>query len=133
VVLALLALLLGAAAPALGGALDGYAVRVARDGLAAELARTRMAAVSHGGAELVVDPAAGRAWIVTRAGDTIRGAVLGEGLDIQVTPDGAAGGAVAIRFDGLGVGRLASRTVRFRRGRAEAGLTISSYGRVRAW
>ena len=38
-----------------------------------------------------------------------------------------------VRFDGLGLGQVASTTVRFRRGDAEAGLTLSSYGRVRRW
>ena len=38
-----------------------------------------------------------------------------------------------IRFDALGLGQVASETLRFRRGGAEAGLVLSSYGRVRRW
>jgi len=40
---------------------------------------------------------------------------------------------VVLRFDALGVGRMTSRTFRVRRGSAEAGLTVATYGRVRRW
>ena len=39
--------------------------------------------------------------------------------------------SVRLRFDALGIGRVASQTITLRRGRAEAGLTLSSYGRIR--
>ena len=35
-----------------------------------------------------------------------------------------------LAFDGLGIGRIASRTVVLERGAASAGVVVSSYGRV---
>jgi hypothetical protein len=36
-----------------------------------------------------------------------------------------------LRYDALGLGRVASQTLLFTRGRAEARLTVSAYGRIR--
>jgi hypothetical protein len=53
-------------------------------------------------------------------------------LNALVHADGAAG-PVAIEFDARGVGIVASRTFRVRRGAAEARLTLSAFGRPRRW
>lgn len=129
IVLALLGLLLGIAAPPTLRWRDVLAVRAARDEVAAALAVARATATAAGGAALMLDPSSGVFWIDTdgRAGPTThvgsRYGVVIEGAD----------GLVGIHYDALGIGRLANRTLRFRRGRAEAGLVVSAYGRVRRW
>ena len=129
--LALLCVVLGIALPPVARWRDDAAVRAARDEIAAELAAARMAAVARGGAGLVVDPVTGRVWVVSgagRAGEAID--VAGRyGVRLRVGP----GGPVLIAYDALGIGRLGSRTIEVRRGRAAGGLTVSAYGRVRRW
>lgn len=131
VVLAVLAALLGVAVPASARWRDAAAVRAARDELAAGLARTRATAVSRGGAALILDPLVGRFWTVADRGRTPEAVGLGDRYGVRVDPGGDD--LVVFRYDGLGIGRLASRTVRIRRGGAEAGLTVSAYGRARRW
>lgn len=131
VVLGLLALLLAISAPRLVRWRDAAAVRAARDDVATSLARVRLAAVAAGGAALVLDPAGHRIWTRTATRDTahlvdLRGR-YGVALDV------GADGPVELRFDGLGIGRIASRRIILRRREAEAGLTVSAYGRARRW
>ena len=130
VCLAVLAMLLAVAAPPAFRWRDAAAVRAARDELAAGLGWARMAAAAHGGAALLLDPLTGRYVVGT-----------GKRLDPPVDLAGRYGVAidpgtrapVTFRYDALGIGRITSRTVRFRRGAAEAGLTVSAYGRYRRW
>ena len=129
VVLALLGLLLGIAAPPASRWRDVLAVRAARDELASGLAMTRARATATGGAALFLDASNGVFWIATGRG---AGAVTDVGRRYGVSIEGADG-VVEIRYDALGIGRLANRTLRFRRGRAESGLAVSAYGRVRRW
>lgn len=129
IVLALLAVLLGICAPATLAWRDGLAVRAARDDLASGFAVARATAAASGGATLVLDTGAAVFWI-TAAGS--EGPVTDLGARYGVRFDG--GGARAeFAYDALGIGRLTSRTLRLRRGTAEAGLTVSAYGRVRRW
>ena len=131
VVLGLTAVLLALAFPGAARWRDAAATRAARDELASALARTRVAAVAHGGASLWVDPGAAAFWTSTAAGLVETPVDLGERYGVSVDPGAAA--AVEIRFDGLGLGRLSNRTVVVRRGGAERGVTVSAYGRVRRW
>lgn len=131
VVMAILALLLAVTVPSAAHWRDAAAVRAARDELAAGLARARAAAASNGGAALLLDPLNGRFWTVTAGGFRGEAVSLGDQYDVSVDPGGAE--LVVFRYDGLGIGRLAGRTVHIRRGRAEAGLTVSAYGRTRRW
>jgi hypothetical protein len=57
---------------------------------------------------------------------------LEEDLGVHVLLSGNRS-AVEIAFDALGLGRIASQTLRFRLESQEAGLTVSSFGRVRRW
>lgn len=129
VVLAIVSVVLAAAAPRARNARDRIAVRGAREAAAALLARARARAVLRGGAEIEVDEESGR--IVVRT-DGLPSAELSLGREFGVTVElpGPSRAAV-LRYDALGVGRLANRTVHFRRGEAEASLIVSSYGRVR--
>jgi Tfp pilus assembly protein FimT len=131
--LCILGILLGAAAAPLDRGLDALATRAARDELAAAMRTTRVTARARGGATLVLDPGAATFTLRTAAGDTLRGPVdlaARHGVSMAVS---GAGRAVTVAYDGLGIGRMANRSVRLRRGGAEAGLTISAYGRVRVW
>ena len=134
IVLALLALAIGIAYPATRAAADVWAVRAARDATAALLATTRSAAIAHRGAELLVVP--GRGSVLAR---TARAPVPRPVLEVTrewgvtLTSPGAAADTIAVRYDALGLGRVASRTFRFERGSAAAGITIAAYGRVRRW
>lgn len=131
-VLCLVGILTSLATPALSAGRDGAAVRAARDQVAAALTYTRAAALARGGAALVVDVERANLWVRDAAGDTVaRPLDLRARYGVAVTTRG--GPTVEIRYDAMGIGRLASRTLRFRRGRARAVLTVSAYGRVRAW
>lgn len=129
-VMAVLAMLLGVAVPPALRWRDAAAVRSARDEFAAGLAWTRVAAASHGGATLVLDPATGRFWTRT-AGRDAPPTDLGAQYGVHVDP--GTTGPVVFHYDALGIGRLTNRTVRLRRGSAEAGVTVSAYGRYRRW
>lgn len=138
-----LALLAAAGAPAVKGArraLDRMAVTGAREAVVGLVARARSEALLRGGADVVVSEAPGRARVeVTEeeargGGEPVRRVVarvdLAERFGIEVEVAGRAGRAT-LHFDGLGLGTMASRSFRFRRGGAEARLVVSGYGRVR--
>lgn len=132
-VLSILGVLLAITMPPLTRWLDAAAVHAARDELAGGLALTRVAAVSGRGATLVLDPAAGRFWIRTEEEDGSATATdLARRYRVRIDV-GASTAPVLFHYDALGIGRLANRTVRVHRGRAEAGLTVSAYGRFRRW
>lgn len=134
VALALLALVIGLAYPAARAAADVWAVRAARDATASLLAATRVAAIAHRGAELLIVPQHGSILMRTRMDPRPRvRLVLAETWRVSVSSPGFGGDTISIRYDALGLGRVASRTLRFRRGAAAAGLTVASYGRVRRW
>lgn len=129
----ILGVLLAMAAPPLQRGLDRIAVVAARDALAAGVARTRAAAIGAGGATLVLDLARGSFEVHSATGDTLVAArTLAQEFGVALSADGAAE-RVLLTYDGIGIGRLANRTIRIRRGDAEAGLTVSAYGRARAW
>jgi Tfp pilus assembly protein FimT len=130
VALTLLAGILAIALPPAGRWRDAAAVRGARDELAAALSWTRMAAAARGGATLVLDPTSGRFW-TEQEGRHWRIVDLAGHYGVRI--ETGTSRPVAFRYDGLGIGRVASRTVRIHRSGAEAGITVSSYGRVRRW
>jgi len=127
VVLVVLAVAFGLALPVAGSMLDRWAVRSARDQALALLHRTRMEARLSGGArlELASDPVELRITVDDSLVTRWRGAG-GVTLDL---PGGR--GEDVLRFDALGLGIVTSRTLRFRRGRAESRLVVSSRGRGR--
>lgn len=127
----ILSVLFAIAVPAMHRMRDEYAVRAARDAFASAIARTRAAAVAAGGARLVVAVSEGRLLIETAAGDTVGQPLeLTRDFDVAVSAGANAGPEVQLRFDGLGIGRVASRTFTLVRGRARARVTVSAYGRV---
>lgn len=134
VVLALLAIAIGLVYPGARAAADAWAVRGARDATASVLANTRAAALAHRGADLLVVPAHGRVLVRTaRSGAPVPRLELAGDWDVTVSSPGFRGDTILVHYDAIGLGRVASRTLRFERGRAVAGLTIAAYGRVRRW
>lgn len=134
VVLALLAIAIGIAYPATRAASDVWAVRAARDATAAVLASTRTAAIAHRGAEVLVVPEAGVVLTRTNGSTAIEPRLrIAHDWGVHLASPGFGGDTVSIRFDALGLGRVASRTLRFERGAAVAGITVASYGRIRRW
>ncbi len=108
---------------------DRMAVVAAREALAGLIARARVDALARGGSTVHVRGVSGRAWY--EASDSVL-ATLELQRDFAVTV--ALGGtrdSADLRFDALGIGRIASQTLRFRRGSEEAVLVVSGYGRVR--
>jgi prepilin-type N-terminal cleavage/methylation domain-containing protein len=132
--LALVVVMLGTAlalaTPRLQHARHVFAVRAARAELAGAVSIARVTAVRSGGATLHIDPATGMAWIEAADGSRLSpdyplAARFGVGVATS------SGGGVALRYDGLGIGRMANASVTVSRGSVSAGLTISAYGRVR--
>lgn len=127
-VLVLLALATSAALPRLADLMDAFAVRSARERVAGLLALTRARAPALAGARVVVVEAPPE--IRVEARDTVlRRLGVDELGGVEVRVAGARA-AITFSYDGLGVGRLASGTLSFRRGDRESRLVISSYGRI---
>jgi hypothetical protein len=127
-VLTIIGLALGGAFPAASHLRDRMAVVGARESVVGVFHQARMDAVALGGAriELLVSPPR----VVLWAGGALRSATnLEEELDVEMTLSGGRD-QVEIFFDPLGLGRVASQTIRFTRNGAESGLVVSSYGRV---
>ena len=127
VVLSLGAVLAGLGAPLWRGTVDLWAVRSVRDRTLAALHRTRVEARTGGGARLEVDGARGlvQVWSLDSLLWEDR-SPSEHGVEISV-PGGAS--TATLTFDALGLGVVASRTLVFRRGDAEARLVVSARGR----
>lgn len=130
-VLALIGAVLSIAVPRFFHALDVLSVRAARDALLSAASRTRALAVARGGADLVVDESA-RLELVA-AGVLVEQLDLAARYDVQLDIQSSARTRVNLRYDALGVGRLAGLTIRLARGSAASGVTFSAYGRPRLW
>ncbi len=128
-VLLVMACAVNALLPAARSLTDRMAVVAAREALVGLVARVRSEAITHGGATLTILSDPPSAWI--DAGDTLVtrseiGSAFGVTLHLTGRRDRAR-----LAFDALGLGRVASQTIRIRRGDASAGIVVSSYGRVR--
>jgi len=130
-VLALLAAGVSILLSAAQGSRDRWAVEAAREEVAGLLAEARTEALAWGGAVVHLSAADGEVWY--EAGGAERGRlVLSRGAPLElVLPRGRP--EAELRFDALGLGQVASQTLRFRRGAAETRLVVSAYGRVRRW
>lgn len=127
-VLLLLSLGVSVLAPTARRLVDRMAVLAAREAVVGMIVRARAQAVAVGGAELELDPVGNRVAVLEVAGSA--GSIdLDREFGVDLGPDGAA--ATRLRFDPLGLGRAANRTLELRRGRVADTLTISAYGRVR--
>ncbi|NIP58629.1 MAG: hypothetical protein GWM92_10035 [Gemmatimonadetes bacterium] len=109
---------------------DRSAVRGAREEVAGLLARARREAILYGGSEVVLTVEPPRASLFTDGSRSASTPDLRDAYGVSLDP-GGGGETVRLRWDGFGLGRMTSRTVRFRRGRARADLVISGRGRLR--
>lgn len=127
--LLLMGVSLGIAVPRVRALVDRSAVLGAREALVGLVGEARVRAVAHGGATV---------WIRTRpatalleaGGDSVRLLRLEEDFGVALAFPGTRT-QVALRFDGLGLGRVSSETVRITRNGREARMVVSAYGRVR--
>lgn len=108
---------------------DRIAVRSAREAVIGLISRARYHAVLRGGAEVRASERLQGITLQSSAGvvenqDLIRS----HGVELEIL---GAAEEVTFRFDGLGLGRVSSRTVVLRRGDAVSRIIVSSYGRVR--
>ena len=127
-VLLLMGLSVGSLLPAARHQLDRMAVLGAREEVAGLFHRARFEAVAQGGSALHLDS---RVVSVTLSagGVVLDQSGLADEYGISLTL--SSGRLQAdLTFDPLGLGRVASQTLRFRRGRAETALVVSSFGRI---
>lgn len=131
-VLTMLGIFATIALPSARHALDILAVRSAREAAMGVALQARALAVAHGGADLIFDLPTRNASAVDAQGVIDVSAAVSP-YDVVITTDGIPTSHVVLHYDALGIGRMTSRTIHFKRGNAEAGLTFSSFGRVRRW
>ena len=129
VALLILGVLLSLVGPLQASLRDRFSVWQARERTVGLVTRARAEALTWGGARLVVRESP--AQLRVEAEDTVLVVLGPEELAGVALGVSGSGGSAILAWDGLGVGRIASRTLRFRRGEAEARLILSSYGRVR--
>jgi prepilin-type N-terminal cleavage/methylation domain-containing protein len=128
-VLLLVGVATASAAPAARRQLDRAMVLGAREALVGLLAEARLAAVGSGGASVRVSATARTAEVLV-GGVRRRSVLLGTDFGVTLTLSGSATEA-ELSYDALGLGRVASQTIGFRRGDQVAELVVSAYGRVR--
>jgi type II secretory pathway pseudopilin PulG len=132
ITLAVLGIVLGMAAPRVGALRARGAVRSARDATASAFERARSLAVARGTARVTIDATAGTIAIESPIGIAAdAGLQLADTWGVEVGVGGAP--TAVLDFNAIGLGVVASRTITITRGSARAGLTVSSYGRIRRW
>ena len=123
-------MLLTIALPSMRNSMHVLAVRAARENAFGMFARARIVAQQNGGAEILLDAAADRIAVRAPSGVIVNEAWFAA-QDVDLRLDGAD--TVTLRYDGYGLGRMMSRTITLAVREARAGLTVSSFGRVRRW
>lgn len=128
-VLAVIGVAAGVVVGPAGHVRDVLAVRSARAELSGLTAIARSTAILTGGAALVVDIPDGSASIQTLSGERVgdvRDIAARHGVSLE-----ASSSLVRIRYDALGIGRMANAVIRIRAGNVTGTITVSTYGRVR--
>ena len=128
VVLALSAISLSVLLPAARRQVDRMAVLGAQEEVAGLFHQARALALARGSSEIVISSTPPRVQLLS-VRDTFAGAELQSRYGVNI---GLARGRseARLRFGPLGLGQIASQTIRFRRGEEESLLVISSLGRV---
>jgi type II secretory pathway pseudopilin PulG len=127
-VILLMGLFLGTLVPAARRQLDRFAVLGAREEMAGLFHRARSLAVAFGGAKLHLDSDSASATLFAGGEEVDHVAFMEEyRVSLGLSNDRTE---ADLNFDPLGLGRVASQTLRLFRGEAEAGLVVSSFGRV---
>jgi prepilin-type N-terminal cleavage/methylation domain-containing protein len=127
-VLTLLGVLISAVGPPFSAWLDRWSVLLARDRLVSVLGHARAIAQVRGGSELFVDVGEGLATVDVPGARVWEIGLTGDGVALSLL---SGRDSTRIRFDALGIGRIASQTFLLRRGAAEARVVVSALGRVR--
>ena len=128
-VLALLAVAAVLSLPTGWSVRERLSVVGAREELVGLITRARGEALRHGGASLIVirNPAEVR---VEAGGEILHRVDLGATWRTELVLSGGRP-SFELRFDALGLGRMAARSITLTRGSAVARLIISAYGRIR--
>ena len=128
-VLALLAVAAVVSLPVGWSVRERLSVVGAREELVGLITRARGEALRYGGASLIVNrnPAEVR---VEAGGETLHRVDMGATWRIELALSGGRP-SFELRFDALGLGRMAARSVTLTRGSAVTRLIISAYGRIR--
>jgi type II secretory pathway pseudopilin PulG len=127
-VMVLMGLSMSVLLPAARRQVDRMAVLGAREEVAGLFHRARSEAIARGGARVVLVAEPPRAELLA-GNEVLARAHLNDEYRITLTLSSGRPEAELI-FDALGLGRVASQTLRFSRGRAEVRLVVSSLGRV---
>lgn len=127
-VLLILGVSLGVAWPGASHGWDRLQVVQAREEILALLSRARMEAVSRGGAEVLVLPDHGRVLLLD--GVLVLAQVELDLRGVDLTAQGNPNATIRLRFDSMGLGRVASRTLWLSRGNASSRIVVSSFGRA---
>ena len=129
IALSLIGVLITLALPTVRDGLNALAARAARETAFVIFSRARVIALQNGGATVEVDTR--RDVMMIRVADgTVQHVQHFSNTDLILEGNDAT---AALRYDAHGLGRMMSRTIWFRSSRAQAGLTVSSFGRVRKW
>lgn len=116
-------------APAARRQRDRASVVGAREAVVGLLAEARLAAIESGSARVRITASPATAEALERGG-SLRTTALAAEFGVTVSLSGAASQA-DLDYDELGLGKMASQTIVFRRGREATELVVSAYGRVR--
>lgn len=130
ITLSVVATLLSLITPRLSSGMNGLAVRAARESAFGLFSRARVVAVQEGGASIQVDALEDQITLRSASGEIVTEERFRDG-DVDLVIEGAD--SVTLRYDAHGLGRMMSRTIAFHAQQARAGLTVSSFGRVRRW
>jgi len=127
-VITLAGLFLARALPAGARLQDRMAVVAAREAAVGLFHRSRLEAVAHGGAALTLTADPGRV-VLSAHGRPLEAENLQERWGVSLVLSRGRR-EIMLSFDAMGLGRVASQTIRFTRGMAKAELVVSSYGRI---
>lgn len=128
--LALLGVMLLFTLVAFARPLDRLAVRAAAAEIVLACARTRVEAIGQG-ADLLIAAGPAVFWVEAHGARVSDPVDLGREYGVTISAGGVD--TVRLAYSPLGLGNVTSHTLRVRRGGAEARVSVSTYGRARAW
>jgi len=128
-VMAIVAMAATSLAPGARRYRDAASVAAARESVLGLLTTARVRALGKGGVTVTI---LGRPWraVLEEADSVIATVEIEADLGVELTLSRARM-TTTLAFDALGLGRVSSETIRFRRASVERLLVISSYGRAR--
>lgn len=127
----LLALVFSLVLRPLSSLADGMAVRGAREAAVGAFHRVRVEAMAAGGARIRLVSSSAQVSLLSRG--VVRASLnLRDEFGVEMALSGGRE-EVELRFDALGIGRVASQSIRFSKGKARSGLVVSTLGRITRW